>query len=84
MVGKMSDLDHTEPCDFCREGHVIMRNRKIAFRQWTNRGYIHCHAEIPIGLCDSAAGSIGTRRRKRSSMRSCGANTTSCRDQAEA
>jgi hypothetical protein len=52
MVGKMSDLDHTEPCDFCREGHVITRNRKIAFRQWTNRGYIHCHAEIPIGLCD--------------------------------
>jgi hypothetical protein len=52
MVGKMSDLDHTEPCDFCREGHVITRNRKIAFRQWTDRGYIHCHAEIPIGLCD--------------------------------
>ena len=49
----MSDLDHAQQCDFCKEGRVVTRNRKIAFRQWTDRGYIRCQAEIPIGLCNS-------------------------------
>jgi hypothetical protein len=39
----MSDLD---------EGRVITRKQQLAFRQWTDRGYVHCRAEIPIGLCD--------------------------------
>ena len=48
----MPDLDHPQRCDFCKEDRVIMRNQKIAFRQRTDRGYIHCHAEILIGLCN--------------------------------
>jgi hypothetical protein len=51
-VGTMSDLDHAQQCDFCREGRVSMRKQQLAFRQWTVRGYIHCRAEVPIGLCD--------------------------------
>lgn len=48
----MSDLDHAQQCDFCKKGCVMMRRRMIAFRQQTDRGYIHCRAEIPIGLCN--------------------------------
>jgi hypothetical protein len=31
---------------------VIMRKQQLAFRQRTDRGYIHCRAEVPIGLCN--------------------------------
>ena len=48
----MSDLDNAQQCDFCHEGRVITRKQQLAFQQWTVRGYIHCRAEVPIGLCD--------------------------------
>ena len=48
----MADLDHVQQCDFCKKGCVITRNQKIAFGQWTDRGHIHCHAEIPLGVCN--------------------------------
>ena len=28
------------------------RNEGISFRQWTDKGYVFCRAEIPIGVCD--------------------------------
>jgi hypothetical protein len=28
------------------------QDRQLAFRQWTDKGYVHCRAEVPIGLCD--------------------------------
>jgi len=48
----MSDLHDAQQCDFCKKGRVITRKQQLAFRQWTNRGYVHCRAEVPIGLCD--------------------------------
>ena len=48
----MSDLDPAQQCDFCKNGSVIARKQQLAFRQWTDRGYVHCRTEIPIGLCD--------------------------------
>jgi hypothetical protein len=50
--GTMSDLGHAPQCDFCKQGRVVTRKQKVAFRQRTDRGYIHCEAEIPIGLCN--------------------------------
>jgi hypothetical protein len=47
----MSGLDDMQQCDFCRQGRVIAQKQQIAFRQWTDRGYIHCRAEVPIGVC---------------------------------
>ena len=35
-----------------RFGHVTGRNEGISFRQWTDKGYVFCRAEIPIGVCD--------------------------------
>ena len=48
----MSDLDDAPQCAFCIEGRVITRKQQLAFRQWTDRGHVHCRAEVPIGLCD--------------------------------
>jgi hypothetical protein len=48
----MSDPDDAQRCDFCKKGRVITHKQQIAFRQWSDRGYLHCHAEIPIGVCD--------------------------------
>jgi hypothetical protein len=46
----MPDLD-TEQCDFCKQGRVTTHKQQIAFREWTDSGYIHCRAEVPIGVC---------------------------------
>jgi hypothetical protein len=51
-VGIMSDSNDAQRCDFCKIGHVTRQNQQIAFRQWTDKGYVHCQAEIPIGICD--------------------------------
>jgi hypothetical protein len=48
----MSDHDEPQPCYFCKSGRIIKREQKIAFHQWTNRGYVFCHATIPIGTCN--------------------------------
>ena len=48
----MSDLDDRLQCAFCRKGHIFTRNQQIAFRQWTDRGYVHCQVEVPVGVCD--------------------------------
>ena len=51
----MSDPDDAQRCDFCKKGRVITRKRQLAFRQWTDRGYVYCRAEVPIGVCDHCA-----------------------------
>jgi hypothetical protein len=48
----MSGPIDAQQCDFCKKGRVITRKQQLAFRQWTDRGYVHCRAEVPIGLCD--------------------------------
>ena len=48
----MSDAHDVERCDFCKHGRVTRRNQSISFRQWTDKGYVFCRAEIPIGVCD--------------------------------
>ena len=56
LVGRypstMSDAHEVQRCDFCKHGHVTGRNEGISFRQWTDKGYVFCRAEIPIGVCD--------------------------------
>ncbi len=50
--GAMSDRDDAQQCDFCKKGRVMTRKQELAFRQWTDRGYVQCRAEVPIGLCE--------------------------------
>ncbi|MGA7487205.1 MAG: hypothetical protein WBW74_09760 [Xanthobacteraceae bacterium] len=39
-------------CDFCKHGHVAWNDRRVAFRQWTDRGHVSCSVTIPLGVCD--------------------------------
>jgi len=48
----MSDPSDTQVCDFCKVGHVAKRTEQVAFRQWTDKGYVLCRATIPFGACD--------------------------------
>ena len=43
---------HSQHCDFCRSGQVTRRDQYIAFRQWTDRGYVSCRVTVPLGVCD--------------------------------
>ena len=45
-------LNEVEICDQCRRGRVIKRRQEIDFLQWSDRGGLHCHAIVPIGICD--------------------------------
>ena len=48
----MSAPDDLQSCVFCKIGRVITSDQTIAFRQWTDKGYISCRATIPMGICD--------------------------------
>jgi hypothetical protein len=48
----MSDAPDVQRCDFWKRGRVTRRNQRITFRQSTDKGYVFCRAEIPIGVCD--------------------------------
>jgi len=50
--GRMDDPSDPERCDFCKIGRVVRRNQRIAFHQWTDKGYVFCSASIPVGICD--------------------------------
>src|SRR5262245_40743024 len=51
-VGTMSDAHEVQRCDFCKRGHVTGCNEGISFRQYTDKSYVFCRVEIPIGVCD--------------------------------
>jgi len=39
-------------CVLCGKGHITRQKRDVAFRQWSDKGYIHCRVTIPIDICD--------------------------------
>ena len=39
-------------CTVCKEGHVTKRMEEIAFRQWSDLGFMCCRVAILIGTCD--------------------------------
>jgi hypothetical protein len=57
----MSDLDDAQQCAFCKKGRVVPRQQQLAFRQWIDRGYVHCRVAVPIGLCDRCGGEHWSR-----------------------
>jgi hypothetical protein len=44
--------EETTICEFCRKGHVIQRLEDIAFRQWSDVGWISCQVAVSIGVCN--------------------------------
>ena len=39
-------------CDICGNGRVTERTEEVAFRQWSDKGYVHCRATVLVGTCD--------------------------------
>jgi hypothetical protein len=39
-------------CEFCKNGHISQRTREVAFRQWSDKGYVHCRVSLMVGICD--------------------------------
>jgi hypothetical protein len=39
-------------CEFCHRGQIEWRLGRISFRQWSDKGYVHCNVEIQMGICD--------------------------------
>jgi len=50
LVSKMSESDAVL-CEFCRRGRLAKRTEEIAFYQWTDKGYVHCLAVVPVSTC---------------------------------
>lgn len=40
-------------CEYCKKGRVAKRMEEMAFRQWSDKGYVLCRAMILIGTCDN-------------------------------
>jgi hypothetical protein len=48
----MFDPVSIQHCDFCKVGRVTRNYQAVSFRQWSDKGYIFCRAEIPLGVCN--------------------------------
>ena len=40
-------------CEICRQGRLSWRLEEIAFRQWSEKGYIRCRVAMSVGTCDN-------------------------------
>jgi hypothetical protein len=40
-------------CDFCHQNRVTWTIEVMAFRQWSDKGYVQCRVELPVGTCQS-------------------------------
>jgi len=49
----MAVEDEPVICEICKQGRVTKRMEEMAFRQWSDKGYIHCRATILIGTCNN-------------------------------
>ena len=39
-------------CYFCKQGRFVERTEEIAFKQWTDKGYVFCNVKLLVGVCD--------------------------------
>jgi hypothetical protein len=40
-------------CDFCHKKRVSWKIEEMAFRQWSDKGYVRCRVELPVGTCQN-------------------------------
>jgi hypothetical protein len=48
----MAAGDEPTVCEICKQGRVTKRVEEMAFRQWSDKGYIHCRTTVLVGTCD--------------------------------
>ena len=49
----MTAEDESMICVFCKKGRLTKRMERVAFRQSSDKGYVHCRVAILMGTCDS-------------------------------
>jgi hypothetical protein len=49
----MAAEDEPVRCEICKKGHVTKRREKLAFRQWSDKGYVHCQVRVFMGTCNN-------------------------------
>src|SRR5262245_42860372 len=49
----MAADDEPTICELCKQGRVTKRVEEMAFRQWSDKGYVHCRVTILVGSCDN-------------------------------
>ena len=49
----MTEDNDTAICSLCGKGRVTMKLEEIAFRQWSDKGYIQCRVEVMMGTCQN-------------------------------
>jgi hypothetical protein len=47
----MPGINETGTCDICKRGMVVQTMQKMAFRQWTSKGYVSCRVTLPVAIC---------------------------------
>jgi len=47
-----------DSCDFCRKGRLDWRVEQLSFRQASDKGYVYCTVELPVGTCDNCGSRI--------------------------
>jgi hypothetical protein len=48
----MAAEDEPIICGICKKGRVTKRMEGMSFRQWSDKGYVHCRVTILMGTCD--------------------------------
>jgi hypothetical protein len=48
----VSNADNGGTCYFCKKGRFIEKDQDIAFKQWTDKGYVYCNVKLRVGVCD--------------------------------
>jgi hypothetical protein len=46
-----NDNDTDDGCPVCKVGLLALHNEAISFYQWTDKGYVFCHAAVPVRIC---------------------------------
>jgi hypothetical protein len=49
----MAAEDEPVICEICKKGHVVKRAEQLAFRQWSDKGYVHCQVKVVMGTCNN-------------------------------
>jgi len=48
----MRSPNDVQRCVLCKVGNLIRSDQEIAFKQWTDKGYVFCRVTIPMDVCD--------------------------------
>ena len=49
----MAVEDEPVICEICKQRRVTKRMEEMAFRQWSDKGYVHCQVRVFMGTCNN-------------------------------